>query len=127
MAGSGLRSARSFERRPAGHLAEGDRGRASARGRAASADEAPKERHRRTPRELGPHRLTGPLRLTPARRGRLGHLAKIIKGACQISQAKADLLLVTHLRQDLGDSAGFRLIWHEELAESLGILEWQDM
>jgi hypothetical protein len=34
---------------------------------------------------------------------------------------------LAHLRQDFGDFADFRLIWHEELTEILEILMWQDM
>lgn len=36
-------------------------------------------------------------------------------------------LILSHLRQDLGDFAGFCLIGHQELAEILEVLHCQEM
>src|SRR5208283_362439 len=61
---------------------------------------------------------------------RVGAFLRLVVCALSVDAAVSAgvaFVSIAHLRQDLGDSAGFRLIWHEELAESLGILEWQDM
>jgi len=72
-----------------------------------------------TPQEL---RALAAKSKNTAQARRLLAIAMLLERASRLDAAR-----LTHLRQDLGDSAGFRLIWHEELAESLGILEWQDM